>query len=110
MECLVVMESKFKVEARKCPQLLAYIANTVFGQEWECEKEENADTHNEQPVTPAKKSRIEKRPLNFTLPSRKSIAKMVKSFSILSYQDMAMAIANARTKNQVVRTRHMMIR
>ena len=47
-------------------------------------------------------SRIEKRPLNFTLPSRKSIAKMVKSFSILSYQDMAMVNANARTKNQVV--------
>ena len=82
MECLVVMESKYKVEARKCPQLLAYIANTVFGQEWECEKEENTDINDEQPITPAKKSRIEKRPLNFTLPSRKSIAKMVKSFSI----------------------------
>ena len=38
-ECLVVMESMYKVEGRKCAQLLAYIANTVFDQNWQVEEE-----------------------------------------------------------------------
>ena len=37
MECLVVMESKFKVDERKCAELLAYIANKVFHQKWDVE-------------------------------------------------------------------------
>ena len=87
MECLVVMESKFKVEGRKCCQLLAYIANTVFGQSWEVEKIEDSDDHTE---TPVKKSRMaESRHLNFTLPSKTAIRNMVKDFSLISYQDMA---------------------
>ena len=34
MEVLVVMESKFKVDGRKAPSLLAYIANRLFQQKW----------------------------------------------------------------------------
>lgn len=100
MECLVVMESKFKVEGRKCCQLLAYIANTVFGQSWEVEKIEDSDDHTE---TPVKKSRMaESRHLNFTLPSRTAIRNMVKDFSLISYQDMASTIASAQSDGKVV--------
>ena len=41
LEALVVMESKFKVDARQAPALLAYIANTVFKQEWVVLPEKN---------------------------------------------------------------------
>ena len=34
VEALVMMESKFKVNGRKAPELLAYIANKLFKQEW----------------------------------------------------------------------------
>ena len=43
MECLVVMESVYKVDARKSPHLLAYIANKLLGQNWTCEEDRDSD-------------------------------------------------------------------
>ena len=43
METLVVMESAFKVEERKCTQLLAFIANKIFGQNWSIDNKEDEE-------------------------------------------------------------------
>ena len=40
MECLVVMECIYNVDAHKRLDLLCYIANKLFGQEWLSEKVE----------------------------------------------------------------------
>ena len=47
METLVVMESAFKVEERKCTQLLAFIANKIFGQNWSVDTKEDEDDQEE---------------------------------------------------------------
>ena len=48
MECFVVMECIYNVDARKTPALLYYIANTLFGQQWLFEKVEESNTNDMQ--------------------------------------------------------------
>ena len=75
MEVLVVMESKFKVDGRKAPTLLAYVANRLFQQKWivpedevarEANDEEKVETESCQNEPKAKRRRCE---YDFVLPS-----------------------------------------
>ena len=43
MECLVVMECIYNVDAQKSPAFLCYIANTLLGQQWLFEKVEESN-------------------------------------------------------------------
>ena len=45
MECSVVMECIYNVDACKIPALLCYIANKLFGQQWLFEKIEESNTN-----------------------------------------------------------------
>ena len=45
MECLVVMECIYNVDACKMPALLCYIANKLFGQQWLFKKVEERNTN-----------------------------------------------------------------
>ena len=45
MECFVVMECIYSVDACKIPALLCYIANKLFGQQWLFEKVEESNTN-----------------------------------------------------------------
>ena len=45
MECFVVMESIYNVDACKTPALLCYIANKLFGQQWLFKKVEERNTN-----------------------------------------------------------------
>ena len=44
MECFVVMECIYNVDACKTPALLCYIANKLFGQQWLFKKVETDDS------------------------------------------------------------------
>ena len=44
MECSVVMECIYNVDACKTPALLCYIANKLFGQQWLFKKVETDDS------------------------------------------------------------------
>ena len=97
MMALVVMESVFKVDARKAPGLLCFIANTVFKQKWIVTEDEETDDVGEPSSKKRKRSDYE-----FALPARKTIAQMIKSFAILSFADMAEQIQIARENERVV--------
>ena len=43
MECLVVMECIYNVDAQKSPAFLCYIANNLLGQQWLFEKVEESN-------------------------------------------------------------------
>ena len=43
MECLVVMECIYNVDAQKSPAFLCYIANNFLGQQWLFEKVEESN-------------------------------------------------------------------
>ena len=45
MECFVVTECIYNVDACKTPALLCYIANKLFGQQWLFEKVEERNTN-----------------------------------------------------------------
>ena len=45
MECFVVTECIYNVDACKIPALLRYIANKLFGQQWLFEKIEESNTN-----------------------------------------------------------------
>ena len=45
MECFVVMECIYSVDACKIPALLCYIANKLFGQQWLFKKVEESNTN-----------------------------------------------------------------
>ena len=45
MECFVVMECIYNVDACKTPALLCYIANKLFGQQWLFKKVEERNTN-----------------------------------------------------------------
>ena len=88
METLVVMQSSFKVEERKCTQLLAFIANKIFGQHRSVEADEATDGDDQQDdpqgediEEPLEKKRKKVGNLDFVLPSRKAIHKWVQQFS-----------------------------
>ena len=88
METLVVMQSSFKVEERKCTQLLAFIANKIFGQVWSVEADEATDGDDQQDdpqgediEEPLEKKMKKVGNLDFVLPSRKAIHKWVQQFS-----------------------------
>ena len=94
----------FKVENRKASKLLAYIANKVFKQEWtvldESEPEHTGETDEHKPHS--KKPRRQLCHLDYVLPHRSAISKMVESFSLLSFTDMAESIEAAREEQKVV--------
>ena len=92
IEALVVMESKFKVDGRQAPSLLAYIANTVFKQDWIVLSEK--ETKKEEDEKPEY--------YDYVLPHRSTVASKVEDFALLSFLDMAESIENAKSKNQVV--------
>ena len=71
VEVMLVMESKYKVEQRQVAPLLAYIMNTLGGQNWEAptEKTEILETESENNDIPRRK----KKDLSHVLPSRKAI-------------------------------------
>ena len=93
IECLVVMEAVYKVDANKCPSLLAFIANKVFGQHWSPispEVEDDEAMEKTDDTTHGKKKKRKKLGvLNHVLPSRRAIRHYVEDFSILSFKDMA---------------------
>ena len=109
MECLVVMEIIYNVDAHESPALLCYIANKLFGQQWLFKKvdisntndiETNHDSEKSSPVM--KRRRKEIGHLDFVLPTRKSIRKMVAKFSLIFRKDMAESRVNANAKGQTV--------
>ena len=110
METLIVMESAFKVEERKCTQLLAFIANKIFGQNWSVDTKEDEDDQGEalyeddksKPAGPSEKKRKKISNLDFVLPSRNAIHKWVQQLSLLSLRDAATQISDARENNKVV--------
>jgi len=80
METLVVMESVYKVEQRKCTELLAFIANKIFGQKWSAGTKEEEDEEVDQVENdeceseePQKKKRRKVGNLEYVLPSRPAI-------------------------------------
>ena len=109
MEILVVMQSSSKVEERKCTQLLAFIANKIFGQDWSVEADEATDGDDQQDdpqgediEEPLEKKRKKVGNLEFVVPSRKAIRRWVQQFSLLSLKDVATQITEAREQNRVV--------
>ena len=110
METLVVMVSAFKVGERKCTHLPAFIANKIFGQNWSVDTKEDEDDQEEAlyeddnsiPAGPSEKKRKKISNLDFVLPSRKAIHKLVQQFSLLSLRDAATQISDARENNKVV--------
>ena len=89
MESLVVMENINNVHARESPALLCYIANELFGQQWLFEKVEEGNTndieidHDNEELSPAiKRKQKQTGHLDFVLPTRKSIGKIVPEFSL----------------------------
>ena len=110
METLIVMESVYKVPARKSLHLLAYIGKKLFNQDWfvpEGEREEDIRLEgkkrrgeNEQPKK--KKHKPSPDDLINALPSRQSVAAGVKDFALLSFADMAESIEGAHNDGAVV--------
>ena len=83
------MESVYKIDTRKSTSLLAYIANKVFKQTWSCENESDI-----LPETAHKKLKYSEEDtgerkvignLEFVLPSRPAIAKMVENFPLITF-------------------------
>ena len=117
MKILVILESVWKVDGRKAPGLLAYVANKLFQQHWIVTEEkqlvddedeimdeddsiEEINDNSEEPVK--KKPRQFLCEYDYVIPSRKTISHMVKSFAILSFTDMAEHIENAQKNDAVV--------
>lgn len=111
MECLVVMESVFKVAGNKAPKLLCYIANKVFKQNWivaddekpqkrKRKRKEEEEEEEEEP--PSKKQKTYLDSYENVVPSRPAVQTWVESFSFLSFADMAESIAKAEENKQVV--------
>ena len=79
MECLVVTESVFNVEARKSIKLLAYVTNQLFGQKKVAPKEpteQDKDDLDSERSPLLKKPRKEIGNLEYVLPTRTAIRKM----------------------------------
>ena len=103
MECIVIMESVSKVDAGQRPSLLAYIANKLFGQKWIVEEDKSVDDHMKiEEEAPVVKKRKNIGCLEYSLPSRTSVGKMIEDFSILSYTDMAESVTKAKENDSIV--------
>ena len=63
MECLVLMENVYNVDACKIPALFCYTANKLFGQQWLFEKGEESNTddiekdHHSEELSPEEKTK-----------------------------------------------------
>ena len=91
MECLVVMECIYNVNARKSPTLLSYIATTLFEQQWVLEKVEESsvtdiETDNDSEELPPEMNTRWKEigHLDFVLPTKKLIKKWLLNFSLFA--------------------------
>ena len=100
LEALVVIESVFKVEARKAPHLLAYVGRKIFNQDWTVASDECVESSDKTPD--GKKKRRKPGFLDDVLPSRPAIAHAVDDFSLLSFADMAESISEAAESDKVV--------
>ena len=98
MECPLLKESIFKIEARNSPHLLAYVANALFEENWILEegkkctsKKSQTITENETPCKnpPPKKIQV------YTLPPRPAVFKMSQDFVMISYKDMTESITTS---------------
>ena len=108
IETLVIMEAKFKVDARKARELLAYIGNTIFHQKWTVAEEtkdkstevdiEDVDTDDNAP----KKKRRKLSNLTFQLPDRSTVAAYLSDFALLSFTDMAERMVEAKKENKSI--------
>ena len=92
IEALVVIISVYKVDARQAPDLLVYIANHLFGQEWVALPEKESKKEEEEKLMN----------YDYVLPHRSNIASKLSDFSLLSFLDMAESIENAKANEQVV--------
>ena len=99
MECLVIMESVYKVDGRKAPFLLKYIANSVFKQNWDMESEGNIDGEELQGNS---HHSVEEKFMDYIFSCRKTIGRWVEDFSLITLRDAAQTITNARSENKVV--------
>ena len=109
IETLVIMESKFKVDARKARELLAYIGNTIFQQKWTVAAEskdgsvevgvENEEMNdNNEP----KKKRRKLSNLTYQLPDRSTVAAYLSDFALLSFTDMAERMVEAKEERKSI--------
>ena len=94
----MVMQSVYKVDARKASPLLCYIANTLFGQTWVA-VDEKEDT---EVKSGGKKRKKPVSTLNLTLPTRKTVAHWMEELSLLSLKSVAEAIVNATKEEPTV--------
>ena len=94
IECLTVMQSVYKVDARKARELLAYIANKIFQQHWTVAAEKRKRTESEEEIEECKAKRRKLSNLDHQLPDRKAVASYLADFSLLSFTDMAERISN----------------
>ena len=103
VEVMVVMESKYKVEQRQVAPLLAYIMNTLGGQNWEAPTEETEilETESENKDIPRRK-RKPSRDLSHVLPSRKAIRSKLQDASLLNFRFVAESIQKAHDKGGTV--------
>ena len=93
-ECLVVLQSVFKIDGMKCPEVLVYIANTLFNQEWKVE---------EWKVEGSKEEETEdKRRKEYVMPSLRTIMRNVSDFALLNQKRAAQAVKEAGKQNKVV--------
>ena len=102
---LVVMESVYKVDARKAPNLLMYVVNKVFKQKWTVGKEKKTKDEGEETNTNDQgevKKRCKLYYLDYQLPDRATIAKVLDNFALLSYADMAEAMIEANKEEKTV--------
>ena len=104
IEALAVMEAVYKFDARKAPDLLMYIANKIFKQNWTVgeEKMQKAKDKSEELNDKSQKQRRNLSSLDFQLPDRATIAKIVEDFALLSYTDMTESMFRAKRKGKTV--------
>ena len=88
---------------------MCYIAKNLFGQHWLFEKVEESNTNDiktdhdiEELSSVTKRRRKEIGHLDFVLPTRKSIRKMVAEFSLTCYTDVAESLVNVNAKGKTV--------
>ena len=92
----MVMESVYKVDERKALNLLMYVANKVFKQKWTVGEEKKTKDEGEV------KKRRKRSYLDYQLPDRATIAKVLDDFALLSYADMAEAMIETNKEEKTV--------
>ena len=87
----LLWSSVYKVDARKAPNLIMYVANKVYKQKWTVGEEKKMEDEDEETNT-NDEGEVKKRRtlsyLDYKLPDRATIAKVLDDFALLSYSDM----------------------